>query len=614
MTLGAQAALALLPIALGGALLVGFRVPARHAMPLAYVAAVAVALAAWKMSALRVLAASIQGLFLTFDLLFIIFGAILLLHTLERSGGVAAIRRSFHGVSDDRRVQIVIVAWLFGSFIEGAAGFGTPAAVAAPLLVALGFPAAAAVMLGMMVQSTAVTFGAVGTPILKGVAVGLGQTQIADYLAGAGLGLAAENATPIYLQMVTVRAASLHAITGTLMPTLMVMMMTRFFGPSRRWTDGLAILPFALFGGLAFTVPYLVTAILLGPEFPSMLGGMFGLAVVTFAARRGFLVPNVSWDFDKPSAWPEDWKGQASTTIENDAPAAAIPIWLAWTPYVLLAGLLLVTRLLPVIRSAITSDDVAVAWPNILGQGIDAKSTPLYLPGFLMFLVVAATFFLHRMTPAAAGRAMSASCRVIASAGFVLVFTVPMVRVYINSGSATGTTFKLAEGIDAGQSARLRQSILGRGGIIVDHDKEADVVVRGTADSEFEERFPSPSMPIVMAEFVAGNVGRVWPLFAGMIGALGAFIAGSNTVSNMMFATFQHGVAGHLGISSPMVVALQAVGAAAGNMIAIHNVVAASATVGLFGREGVTLRKTLIPTIYYVTVVGLLGLIAVAWM
>ncbi|KPJ82868.1 MAG: lactate permease, partial [Gemmatimonas sp. SG8_23] len=127
MSAGVQAALALLPIALGGVLLVGLRIPARRAMPAAYVAAVVVALGFWRMAPSRVAAASIQGLFLTFDLLFIIFGAILLLHTLERSGGVAAIRRSFHGVSDDRRVQVVIVAWLFGSFIEGAAGFGTPA-------------------------------------------------------------------------------------------------------------------------------------------------------------------------------------------------------------------------------------------------------------------------------------------------------------------------------------------------------------------------------------------------------------------------------------------------------------------------------------------------------
>ena len=216
MGAGAQALLALFPIALGGVLLVGFRVPAKHAMPAAYVAAASVAIFAWEMSVSRVAAASIQGLFLTFDLLFIIFGAILLLHTLERSGGVAAIRKSFNGISDDRRVQVVIVAWLFGSFIEGAAGFGTPAAVAAPLLVALGFPAAAAVMLGMMIQSTAVTFGAVGTPVLVGIQGGLGGEAFAAALAGANMTMAD------YLHAVTAKVVLLHATAGFLMPVWMV--------------------------------------------------------------------------------------------------------------------------------------------------------------------------------------------------------------------------------------------------------------------------------------------------------------------------------------------------------------------------------------------------------
>jgi lactate permease len=146
----------------------------------------------------------------------------------------------------------------------------------------------------------------------------------------------------------------------------------------------------------------------------------------------------------------------------------------------------------------------------------------------------------------------------IVGAGFVLVFTVPMVRIYINSGIN-----------DAGLA----------------------------------------SMPLAMAEYAAGGVGGVWPLFAPVVGALGAFIAGSNTVSNLMFSAFQHGVALRLDMASMSIVALQAVGAAAGNMIAIHNVVAASATVGLLGREGETLRKTILPTLYYLAATGVLGMV-----
>lgn len=119
-------------------------------------------------------------------------------------------------------------------------------------------------------------------------------------------------------------------------------------------------------------------------------------------------------------------------------------------------------------------------------------------------------------------------------------------------------------------------------------------------------------MPIVMAEWVAVNVGNVYPLFAPSIGALGAFIAGSNTVSNLMFSFFQFGVAERLMMPTTIIVALQAVGAAAGNMIAIHNVVAAAATVGYLGNEGIVLRKTIIPTLYYLLLVGILGLVAIA--
>ncbi|MGD2046034.1 MAG: L-lactate permease [Gemmatimonadota bacterium] len=555
MSSGLQAALALLPIALGGVLLIGFRVAAKRAMPAAYVAAVLVALLSWDMAGSRVLAASIQGLFLTFDLLFIIFGAILLLHTLERSGGVAAIRRSFHGVSDDRRVQVVIVAWLFGSFIEGAAGFGTPAAVAAPLLVALGFPAAASVMIGMMIQSTAVTFGAVGTPVLVGLQGGLGGGTFDSALAAAGLTMID------YLRLVTAKAVLLHAAAGILIPTWMVVMMTRFFGANKSWTEGLSILPFTLFGGLAFTVPYILFGTFLGPEFPSLLGAPVGLITVVWIARRGWLIPEDTWDFPARDTWQDDWVSGIEEEMSEVPEGRGVSTAMAWAPYAILGGLLVLTRLpsLP-LQAMLQSAAVTVSWNDIFGSGIDASTTPLYLPGFVLIVVVLITKFLHGMDGSQLGEAFRSSTKVLVGAGIVLVFTVPMVRVYINS----------------------------------------DVNGAGLA-----------SMPLAMAEWVAGNVGQVWPFFAGMTGALGAFIAGSNTVSNLMFSAFQYGVAERLAMSSVIIVALQAVGAAAGNMVAIHNVVAASATVGLLGKEGATLRKTILPTIYYLLVIGILGMIAV---
>lgn len=551
MSEGLQAALALAPILVAALLLVGFRMPARTAMPAVYVLAALIGGLLWQMPLAQLAAASVQGLFITFEILFIIFAAILLLNTLKRSGAVTAIRAGFTTLSPDRRVQVVIITWLFGSFIEGASGFGTPAAITAPLLVALGFPAMAAVMLGMMVQSTPVTFGAVGTPILVGARGGLDSPEVAAQLAAAGLDMTD------YLRVITADAVVIHALVGTVMPLFMVVMMTRFFGANRSWTEGLSIAPFALLGGVAFTVPYLLTGILLGPEFPSMLGALVGLAIMTTAARHGLLVPKDHWDFAPRSAWPAAWIGKFEAHL--DAADTQMSTVRAWSPYVLVAALLVLTRL-PQLPFGTWLRAVVIRWSEIFGTQVSAATAPLYLPAAMLCLAAVLTVALHGMRASQFRAAFAESTRSLIGAGFVLVFTVPMVRIYINS----------------------------------------DVNALGLQ-----------SMPIAMADWVSAHVGAIWPFFAPIIGALGAFIAGSNTVSNLMFALFQYGVATALGMSAALVVALQAVGAAAGNMIAIHNVVAASATVGLLGQEGATLRRTILPTIYYLVATGVLGLIAV---
>lgn len=544
--------LALLPILVVAVMLVAFRVSARGAMPVGFLLTAVIAFFAWDFPLTNIVASCIQGMFITFDILYIIFGAILLLTLLNYSGGVYVIRRGFTRISTDRRVQVVIIVWLFGSFIEGAAGFGTPAAIVAPLLVAMGFPAMTAVMLGLMVQSTPVTFGAAGTPIMVGVRGGLQGAYVENQLDAANISMLD------YLRLIAVDVATLHTIVGTVMPLFMVCMMTRFFGERKSWREGFEIFPFALLGGLAFTIPYLLTGIFLGPEFPSLLGSLVGMAIVITAAKKGFLLPKKNWDFPDQRTWPKHWLGALEVKQEDLNRPIPFSLATAWMPYITVAAILVLSRLpqLP-FKSWLTSFEVG--YQNILETGISAASTPLYLPGTILLAVGMFTVWLHQISRSDVKRSFSESARMAIGAGFVLVFTVPMVRIYINSG--------------------INPSDL-------------------------------PGMPIVMAEWVVLNVGEVYPLFAPSIGALGAFIAGSNTVSNLMFSFFQFGVAERMAMAPSMMIALQAVGAAAGNMIAIHNIVAASATVGFLNREGLVLRKTIIPTIYYVTFVGLLGLLA----
>jgi len=118
-------------------------------------------------------------------------------------------------------------------------------------------------------------------------------------------------------------------------------------------------------------------------------------------------------------------------------------------------------------------------------------------------------------------------------------------------------------------------------------------------------------MPIALADGVAALAGGAWPIFSTFIGGLGSFVAGSNTVSNMMFSLLQFGVGERIGVDPTWIVALQTVGGAAGNMICVHNVVAASAVVGLVGREGAVIRMTLVPFAYYALLPGAVGYLIV---
>ncbi|MGY3689273.1 L-lactate permease [Vibrio coralliilyticus] len=540
------------PIVVAAILLVGLNWPAKRAMPVAFGLTVVIALFFWDMSTTRVLASIFQGLGITVSVLWIVFGAIFLLNTLKHTGAISTIRNGFTNISPDRRVQAIIIAWCFGSFIEGASGFGTPAAIAAPLLVAIGFPALAAVLMGMMIQSTPVSFGAVGTPIIVGVNKGLDTHNITEALVANGSNWDA------YLQQITSSVALIHASVGTLIPVLMAMMLTRFFGKNRSWTEGLDILPFAIFAGLAFTIPYALTGVFLGAEFPSLIGGLVGLAIVVSAAKRGFLVPKSTWDFEDEKKWPAEWLGSLKIDLADskDKPMSMV---MAWLPYVLLAVVLVASRVSAEFKAMLRS--VSLSFGNILGEaGISTAIQPLYLPGGILVFVALIAVLLQARSAAPLTKAFGESSKTLIGAGFVLVFTIPMVRIFINSGI-----------------------------------NGADLA----------------SMPVTTANFAAGLVGEAFPALSATVGALGAFIAGSNTVSNMMFSQFQFEVAQTLSISSAVVVALQAVGAAAGNMIAIHNVVAASATVGLLGREGATLRKTVIPTFYYLVVTGVIGLVAI---
>src|SRR5699024_6429852 len=140
---------------------------------------------------------------------------------------------------------------------------------------------------------------------------GLNKTGITEALEAGG------STWMEYFRLITSEVAVVHGIVGILMPLVMVVVMVRFFGANRSWKEGLSITPFAIFAGISFVVPYVLAGILLGPEFPSMIGALVGLAIVVPAARRGFLIPKDSWDFPESSAWPDHWIGKLEIRLDD---------------------------------------------------------------------------------------------------------------------------------------------------------------------------------------------------------------------------------------------------------------------------------------------------------
>jgi lactate permease len=534
-------------------LMVGLRWKATSAMPLAFLITLLLVLFVWETPLNWILAASLNGGVIAVKIILIVFGALALLFTLRESGAISAINRGFESISPDRRIQAIIIAWLFGAFIEGSAGFGTPAALVAPLLLSLGFPALAAVMVALIANTTPVPFGAVGTPTIIGIGSSLDTPEIISTVAASGMSY------DEFIHGIGAWSAIQQVVPGIIMPLLMVVMMTRFFGQKKSIRDGLAIWPYAVFAGLCFIVPHLLAALFLGPEFPSLIGSLTGLIILIPSTRAGFLVPKKVWDFPDRKLWEKNWTG--SITISGNNSDTDHSLLKAWIPYILIGLILFLTRVkfLPLNGWIVNFKYVS---PRLFGTEVVTEFDPLNIPGILPFMLIALLCIpLFRMSSKQVSIAWGEAFTRLKGPFIALVFAVPMVRLMMQTG-------------------------VNPNGYL--------------------------SMPIAMAEAMSALFGTAWPLADPFIGALGSFMSGSNTVSNMLFALFQYSIAESLDISRLIIVSLQNIGGALGNMICVHNVIAACATVGLAGVEGLLIKRNLIPMTFAALIAGILGMILIS--
>ncbi|MFT4326510.1 MAG: L-lactate permease [Candidatus Woesearchaeota archaeon] len=517
--------IAIIPIVVVLILMGVFSWPAKKVMPIAAIISILIARLIWGMHLNWVNASIISGTLIAFEIILIVFGALLLIAVMQKSKKIDVIISNLTSISPDSRVIVIIVGWAFVCFLEAIAGFGTPTAIVAPLLVALGFPAIAAVSIPLIFDSVPVTFGAVGVPINHGIPTAI-------------QGISQE-----MLMEVTLYSALFHGVVGLFLPLATLGMLTRYFAKEKSWKLGFGAWKFALLGSVSFVVPYVLTAWLIGPELPSIIGSLVCLAVTITFAKKKWLMPKTVWHYKHTPAK----KVGAKESI------------LAWMPYGLVATILIATRI-PALGLQALVRSVQITFTNILGTSITYANPILYNPGTIFVVVALFCAALFKVSFKDTIRLVDDTIFKLIPATITLVFTIILVRVLLNSGANA---------------------------------------------SGFE------SMILIPAEALANTLGISWYAFAPFIGSLGSFISGSNTVSNILFAAFQQGVALNLGTSVALVLALQAVGGGIGNMICIHNIVAGCSTVGMNGQESKVLRTTLVPSLVYAAIVGLLGLLAV---
>jgi lactate permease len=499
-----------------------------------------------------------EALFTSATILWIVLPALAIHHLQVGTGATDRLRIALAGLAADPRLLALLIGWFFALFVEGAAGFGASVALAAPFLVGMGYRPLDAVVVAMLGHAVGVSFGAIGTPIVPQVAAtGLSGLEI----AGA--------------------TADLHLVTGWGLLIAMVLVASRAMDLPARG----AIWGWAALAGIAFLAPFWLIATFVGPELPTLGGALIGAGIFVVVLRlRGQGEPAASSPGsrreagldaprtelgtlpggadptdapDGPRHRPATDRGSGSHGAVDDSPATghtpeapptAGELLRAGAPYLVLIALVLVTRLIPAVSDTLGA--VEFAWT--LPGGFQGAFAPLTHPGTLLVVSFLGGAALQQVGAPAVRTALRTTLGQLGGVTIALVAMLSLARIMVHSG-----------------------------------------------------------MTEALAEAAAGAAGGAWPMLAPMVGVLGTFVTGSATASNVLFTDLQVATADALELPLLPMQGAQGYGAAVGNIICPHNIVAAGATVGLTGGEGDVLRRTLLPAVLYALAGGVLLLLVV---
>lgn len=472
-------------------LISGFFLPKTHIRAsaiLSLISAIIISFAYWDLSPVIVGSGILKGVFVSLDIVLIIFGALTFLFLMQHLGIISSLEHHLHSLSSDIRVQTILLAWFFGSFLEATAGFGIPALIVSHLLVKIGLPAVSAVVIGLVANSASVTFGAVGTPIKIGF-FNFNTNLISQLTVIFGF------------------------FIGIFIPVFVLALLTRFLKkPFSYFLEGL---PFAVWAGFCFSLPYYV-GLSLGIEFPSLIGSILGMMLIYLTIKAGFSIRNVH-------------KVKEVQKLEKRFSLKKV-----FVPYFLLVAFLLLAKISPI-------GFFLVNLPNNLSHNIHFLNA-----GTIFILVSFIILFSHKAPVKEIHLIFKDVFKKIPYPAFIILLIVSTMQVLIAGGQAEPIFSNLKTGF--------------------------------------------------------------LPLISPFIGAFGAFIAGSATVSNLLFGNLLAVSAKGNGFDVALILSLQLLGATAGNMMSIPNIIAAESAVGLKGEEREIIKKIFPWALLYLFIVIIVGI------
>jgi lactate permease len=491
-----------------------------------------------------------------FPIGWIILNAVFLYNLAVASGTFETVKRSVAALSPDRRIQALLIAFSFGAFIEGAAGFGTPVAISAALLMGLGFTPLYAAGLALIANTSPVAFGAIGTPILTlGVVTGL-DPYLLSAMAGRQL-----------------------PIVSLVVPAWLVATMSGWKGLKGVW-------PAVLVSGGSFAVVQFAWSNYVGPELVDIMGGLVSIACLALFCARWR--PAEAWDFPSESPAPPFAAGSGVGVL---APAAAVVagvegrrrIVRAWMPWMLLSVFVTIWGLTPV-KAALTKQ----AW---MAPAVDV---PL----------------LHRMVfrdapvePEPARRDLLSDAAYKAKRGEAARFT-------LNYLSATGTAI-LFTALVAGLYLRMPAYQMATIGWRTLHQMRWPLTtIAFMLSLGFVTRYSGTDATLGLA---FTRTGWFYPFFAAMLGWLGVALTGSDTSSNVLFGNLQKITAQQLGLDTVLITTANSTGGVMGKMIDAQSIVVATAATNQHGQEGRILRFVFWHSVALAAIMGLIVLAQAYW-